>query len=152
MANIIRQPANLGLSTFEEIDNMFDKMLRSLALPSTSFNLPTVDIYSEDDNHMVVEIPAPGFNEDNIDISVHDNILEVRGQISEKSTEKDHKRSYMVRERTSSFARRIVLPESANTDDITAELDQGLLKITVPVERPKAKQIKVQSGKTLKKN
>jgi HSP20 family protein len=145
MQKPIRHTSNLGLSTVEEVDKLFNSMLRSFSMPSLSFNLPTVDIYSEDDNHMVVELPAPGFTKDQIEISVRDGVLEVRGSINEKEEHKDKKRSYVVRERTSSFARRIVLPEGAQPDDITAELDKGLLKITVPVTRPQAKRIEVKT-------
>jgi HSP20 family molecular chaperone IbpA len=51
-----------------------------------------------------------------------------------------------VRERNASFARRVVLPEGADADNISAELDKGLLKITVPVHRPEAKRIQIKAG------
>jgi HSP20 family molecular chaperone IbpA len=51
-----------------------------------------------------------------------------------------------VRERNASFARRVVLPEGADADNISAELDKGLLKVTVPVHRPEAKRIQIKAG------
>lgn len=142
-----RSDPTLGLSTFEEMDKLFNSLFRPLNLASTAFNLPSVDIYSEDEGHMVVEMPAPGFDQDDIEINVRNGVLEIRGERTAKEEQKDKKRSYMVRESTASFARRVVLPEGADADKITAELDRGLLKITVPVERPEAKRIQVGGPK-----
>ena len=154
MMDLIRRPGSmLGLSTFEEMDKLFDNFWRSTSLPSSSFSLPSLDIYSEDDKHMVVEMQAPGFDQSDIEINVRDGVLEIRGQKAAKQEEGDQKRSYMVRESNASFARRVVLPEGADADNIQAELDKGLLKVTVPVIRPEAKriQIKASSGSDAKK-
>ena len=148
MMDLIRRPSStLGLSTFEEMDKLFDNFWRSLSLPATSFSLPSVDIYSEDDKHMVVEMQAPGFDHNDIEISVRDGVLEIRGEKIDRQEDKDKKRSYMVRESTASFARRVVLPEGADADNITAQLDKGVLKVSVPVERPEAKRIEIAAPK-----
>jgi HSP20 family protein len=147
MFDLIRRPNDtLGLSTFEEMDKLFDNLWRSAGLPTSQFSLPSVDIYSTDDSHMVVEMQAPGFETNDIDLNVRNGVLEIRGEKQEKEEEKDRKRSYLVRERNASFARRVVLPEGADADNISAELDKGLLKITVPVNRPDAKQIRIKAG------
>lgn len=147
MFDLIRRPSDaLGLSTFEEIDKLVDNFWHSAGIPRTSFGLPSVDIYSQDDKYMVVEMQAPGFDADDIELNVRNGVLEVRGEKTEKDEQKGGKKSYMVRERNASFARRIVLPEGADADNITAELDKGLLKVTVPVIRPEAKRIKVSGG------
>ena len=146
MMDIIRRPSSsLGLSTFEEFDRLLDDFWRKGSLPS-GFQMPSVDIYSEDDRHMVVEMQAPGFAEDDIEINVRNGVLEIKGETSTKQEENKQKRNYLMRESRASFARRVVLPDGANADNITAELDKGILKITVPVERPEAKKISVTSG------
>jgi len=147
MLDLIRQPNDtLGLSTFEEMDKLFDNLWRTAGLPATQFAMPSVDIYSTDDSHMVVEMQAPGFDTGDIELNVRNNVLEIRGEKQEKDEQKDDKRSYLVRERNASFARRIVLPEGADAENISAELDKGLLKVTVPVRRPAAKRIPIQGG------
>lgn len=149
MFDLIRRPNDiLGLSTFEEMDKLFDNFLRSTGLPSAGFSLPSVDIYSQDDNHMVVEMQAPGFDTDDIELNVRNGVLEIRGEKRTKEEEKDGKKSYMVRESNASFARRVVLPEGADADNISAELDKGILKVTVPVHRPEAKRIKIAAPKS----
>ena len=147
MMDIIRRPSSsLGLSTFEEFDRLLDDFWRSSGFP-TGFQMPSVDIYSEDDNHMVVEMQAPGFAEEDININVRNGVLEIKGETSSKHEEGEKKRNYLMRESRSSFARRVVLPEGANADNIEAELDKGILKISVPVERPEAKRITIKGGK-----
>jgi len=149
MFDLTRRPSNsLGLSTFEEMDKLFDNFFRSASLPTRAFSLPSVDIYSEDDKHMIVEMPAPGFDVNDIDINVREGVLEIRGQITDKNEQRKDGRNYIVRESNASFARRVALPEGADADNIEAELDKGLLKIKVPVHRPEAKQIKIQAGKS----
>ena len=149
MFDLVRRPSDaLGLSTFEEIDKLVDNFWRSVGMPSSSFSLPSVDIYSQDDKHMVVEMQAPGFDPEDIELNVRNGVLEVRGEKIEKDEQKDGKKSYMVRERNASFARRVVLPEGADADNITAELDKGLLKVTVPVIRPEAKRIQIKAGQS----
>lgn len=95
---------------------------------------------------MVVEMQAPGFSEKDIDINVRNGVLEIHGETSQKE-EGDKKRNYLMRESHASFARRVVLPEGAQSDTIEAELTNGILKITVPVERPEAKKIMINSSK-----
>lgn len=141
--DLIRRPGTMvGLSTFEEMDKLFDNFWRSANLPSGA-NLPSIDIYSENEGHMVVEMQAPGFGQDDIEINVRNGVLEIRGERIERDESQDKKRSYLVRESSASFARRVVLPEGADADKIAAELDKGLLRITVPVNRPEAKKIKI---------
>ena len=139
MMDIIRRPSSsLGISTFEELDKVLDNFWKTS-------NMPSVDIYSEDNKHMVIEMHAPGFVEDDLTINVRNGVLEIRGETARNNEQGDKKRSYLMRESYSSFARRVVLPDGASADNISAELDKGILRVTVPVERPEAKQVKIIS-------
>lgn len=147
MADLVRRPSSsLGLSTFEEFDKLLENIWKTSDLPTRVFSLPSIDIYSEDDKHMVVEMQAPGFNEKDIEINVRNGVLEIRGEHTNTNESKDQKRNYIMRESHASFARRVVLPEGADEDNISAELKQGILKINVPVERPEAKRIQIASS------
>ena len=152
MANLIRRPSSsLGLSAFEEFDKLFDTLWQMPMNGSNMLRMPSLDIYSEDDKHMVVEMQVPGFDQDDIDINIRNGILEIKGETASSSEEKSKKRNYMMRESHASFARRVMLPEGANADTISAELDKGILKITVPVDRPEAKKIEISSKSQGKK-
>ena len=147
MTNLTRQASSsLGLSTFEEFDKLFNNFWQTPTGFSNIFRTPSLDIYSDNDKSMVVEMQTPGFDEKDIDISVRNGVLEIRGEKSSAQNDQKSERSYMMRESHSSFARRVVLPESVNIESISAELDKGILKITMPVERPEAKKIEITTS------
>lgn len=143
MLGLVSRNQPYGLSLFDDFTNLFQDMLQPFTQTKTGFSLPSLDIYSEDDRNMIVEMQAPGFDRDDIEISTKNGVLEIRGERTEKEEQKDKKRSYMVRENSTSFYRRIALPEGADTEKIGAQLDRGVLRVTVPVERAEAKRIEI---------
>jgi HSP20 family protein len=143
-----RKPTTLDLSPFKEVDRFFDDVFNSFPLSAPAFNIPTMNVYSEDDRHMVVEVEVPGYDRKDIQLSIDNGVLEIRGERTEKEEHNDKKRSFMVRESSQSFARRILLPEGADSDKIAAELDKGVLKVTIPVEQGQAKRIEIATPKS----
>lgn len=91
---------------------------------------PTTDVYTEEDKQLTVEAHLPNFEQSDIDISVDEGALVVQAEKHER--EEDKKKKYVVRESSTSFYRRIALPESADEDNISAEFDNGVLKVVVP--------------------
>jgi HSP20 family protein len=98
---------------------------------------PRVDIYEEAERFVVVA-DVPGVDAKDIDITAENGVLTIKGQRG--SERKDTgKNGYERIERTSgSFVRRFTLPESANTESITAKQSNGVLEVSIP------KQPKVQ--------
>ena len=141
--SLLRRDPTVNLSPFSEVDRFFDDLFSSFTTPMSTLNIPSVDIYREDDRNMVVELHVPGFDREDMQISVNNGVLEIRGERTEKEEHKGKKRSYMVRENSLSFARRIVLPEGADSEHINAALDKGVLTVTVPVERHEAKRVEI---------
>lgn len=146
MSNIIHRSPTVGLAAFDDFDHLIDDLWRSFATPSVPKNMPTADIYSEDDKHMVIELAAPGFSQNDIEINIRNGMLEISGHRSEKD-EQDSKRSYIIRGSSASFVQRVMLPEGVDTENISAELEKGVLKVSIPIERPQAKRISVTSGR-----
>lgn len=113
----------------------------------TSFkgvNVPTTDVYTKD-NQLKVEAHLPNFEQDDVNIQVENNALVISAERHEKEEDKDKK--YVVRESSSSFYRRIALPERANTDKIEAHLDDGVLKVSVPLTPlPEPKKIAIAAS------
>jgi HSP20 family protein len=108
-------------------------------------NIPTTDVYTKDDS-LVVEAHLPNFEQKDVNIQVDGNALVVSAERHEK--EEDKGKKYVVRESSSSFYRRVTLPERANTDKIEAHLDDGVLKVSVPLTPlPEPKKIEVSSKK-----
>lgn len=151
MANIIRwdDPFAGLTSLHSQLDDMFNNFFTGLPAVQAVQGLPAMDVYSEDDKQLVAEVHAPGFDKDDIEISIHNNLLEVKGEKHEKSEDKkDKKRNYMVRESHASFYRRVSLPEYADADNVEAHFDSGVLKVTIPFkELPKPKKIAISTGK-----
>lgn len=106
---------------------------------------PITDVYREDDTHLMVEVHLPNFTEKEVDISVADGALEIRAEHHEEE-KAGKKRDYLVRESSSSFYRRIPLPKQANQDDIKADFEHGVLKVTVPFkELPQPKRVAISA-------
>lgn len=113
--------------------------------PLKGINIPTTDVYTKD-NRLTVEAHLPNFEQDDVNIQVDDGALVISAERHEK--EEDKSKQYVVRESSSSFYRRIALPERADSDKIEAHLDDGILKVTVPLTPlPEPKRISVKSKK-----
>ena len=107
--------------------------------------LPTTDIFTEDDSKLTVEAHLPGFAEDAIDIDVDQGALVIRAEKHEK--EEDRTKKYVVRESSSSYYRRIQLPEQADEDAVTATFESGVLRVTVPFrEVPSPRKVTINRG------
>ena len=114
--------------------------------PLRNVSLPTTDVYTRDDKELVVEAHLPNFDDKDVDIHVEDGALVIQAEKHEKEEDKDKK--YVIRESSSSFYRRISLPKQSDPDNIDAQLDDGLLKVTVPFKAlPEPKKISVKTGK-----
>ena len=133
--------------TLDDLDGLFDDLFRSFsALPRLPTNPTTgVDVYSEDGHTMVVELCAPGFDSEDITIDIGDGVLDIRG---ERSNKEDEKRAYAIRDNPRSFTRRILIPEGADSEKISAELENGILKVMIPVERKDVERIAIEAQKT----
>lgn len=112
--------------------------------PLKGVNIPTTDVYTKD-NQLQVEAHLPNFEQDDVNIQVENNALVISAERHEKEEDKDKK--YVVRESSSSFYRRIALPERADTDKIEAKLDDGVLKVSVPLTPlPEPKKIAIAAS------
>jgi HSP20 family protein len=111
---------------------------------STAEWSPAVDIKEETDK-FVLHADIPGVKPEDIEIDMEAGVLTVKG---EKKTEaKTEKEGYKRVERThGSFYRRFSLPDSADSEAISAKSKYGVLEITIPKrEAIKPKRIDVVS-------
>jgi HSP20 family protein len=105
---------------------------------------PAVDIKEEKDK-FVLHADLPGVRPDETDVSMEDGVLTIKGEKkSEAITEKD---GYKRVERTyGSFHRRFSLPDTANSEEISAKSRNGVLEIIIPKrESVQPKKIAVTS-------
>ena len=108
---------------------------------------PAVDI-KEEANRFVVKADIPGVDPKDINVSMKDCVLSVRGERTQES--KEEKDGFKRVERISgSFYRRFVLPDTTDADNISANYDKGVLELVVPkkpVEQPKRIEVKNNEG------
>jgi HSP20 family protein len=113
--------------------------------PLKGLTLPTTDVYTHDDKELVVEAHLPNFDQKDINIQIDNGVLVIQAEKHEK--EEDKEKKYVVRESSSSFYRRIALPERADSGDINAHLEDGVLKVRVPLKTlPEPKKIAIGTG------
>ena len=103
---------------------------------------PRVDV-SEDDNSYEITADLPGIAEKDIEVTVKENFLTLRGE--QKTEREETKKDYHMTERShGSFARSFRLPDDVDADKIKAEFDKGVLTLTLPkTAEAKAKERKI---------
>lgn len=112
--------------------------------PLKGVNIPTTDVYTKD-NQLKIEAHLPNFEQNDVNIQVENNALVISAERHEKEEDKDKK--YVVRESSSSFYRRIALPDKADTDKIEASLNDGVLRINIPLTPlPEPKKIAISAS------
>ena len=104
---------------------------------------------SSNDNGYRIVMELPGVAEKDIDVSVHNGVLTIKGEKREEKEEK--KENYYFSERSyGSFQRSFRLPDDAVEGDIAADIKDGVLTVSVPKSLPKqaeAKKISVKKAK-----
>ncbi|MGE9008572.1 Hsp20/alpha crystallin family protein [Leptospira interrogans] len=128
----------------QEIDQLFDGVSRTIPGFTTS-TMPSMDI-GETDKAIEITAELPGLEKKDVELNVTDNLLTIRG---EKKNEREEKtKDYHLVERSyGSFSRSVELPAGVKVDDITAEIANGVLKVTVQKPAPKqAKQIDIKTA------
>ena len=117
------------------------------ALTTANF-APRVDIY-EDEHNITLKIEVPGVDEKDIDVSIVNNTLTVGGERKFEKEEKEENFQRVERQ-YGSFTRSFTLPNTVDTEQVSAHYDKGVLKVRLGKRaEAKPKQIKVNVEKTL---
>ena len=149
MSNLIPwEPFAEMTSLRDVLDRMFDQaFVRPFAASTFALNgLPTLDLYQTHDQ-VVLKAALPGVQPEDIQISVTNGVLNLRGEVHEDQQDKTH--TYLIRERCfGSFQRSLTLPTHVNVDQAQATFEDGLLVLTLPkAEQAKPKSITVKAKK-----
>lgn len=132
-----------------EVNRLFDRfwdewddfgLSRSWVDGTTGLFRPKVDVV-EDDDEFVVTAEVPGIDEKDIDISIQDGVLLIRGK-KEEEKEQEGKERYRYERVYGSFHRSIPLPGEIDDSKVTAQLKNGVLKITLPKTEEAQKSVK----------
>ncbi len=130
---------------FAEMEEMMNRRLPSTYHGSNAGRsfMPAIDVYEEKGN-VIVQAPLAGIDPKDVEISVEEGVLTLKGE-NKKEHEIDEKNYYRKEIRSGSFFRQVALPTSVKEEDVTAEFEDGILKITCPKSTPKeTKKINVK--------
>jgi HSP20 family protein len=105
--------------------------------------LPSLDV-AETKNDVVVKAEIPGMDPKDIDISLTDGLLTIKGEKKEEREEKE-KDYHLVERSYGTFTRWIRLPKEVQRDKINASYKNGVPTVTLPKsEEAKKKEIKIK--------
>ena len=100
---------------------------------------------SETDDEVRVKAELPGVEEDDIEVTLDENVLTIRGE--KKAEEAEEKKDYYFSEcRYGQFHRTFSLPAEVNRDKVTATFKKGVLTLKMPkteVSKSTRKRIKI---------
>jgi len=131
------EPWTLMNQLQQELARTFDDRLGRAERGSSVVEwVPAVDI-REEDSRFVLRADLPGVEPKDIEVTMEDGVLTLRGK--RELEEREEREGYRRVERVSGqFFRRFTMPDTANTDAISAKSKQGVLEVIIP------KQPKVQ--------
>jgi HSP20 family protein len=127
----------------DEMEQMFERFTTRFGLPmlrrmfeepgargSFSSSVPAVDV-SEDEKSFVITAELPGMSEKDVDVTVTNDMLTIKGEKREESETKE-KNYYVSERRFGSFQRSFPLSDNIDRDKIEATFDKGMLTLTLP--------------------
>lgn len=114
----------------------FEAMERMMRDPFPGFaNMkditPSVDV-KETDAEVLVSAELPGVDPKDVELTLDNGVLTIRGQKTEKSEQKEGETVLSREIRYGSFTRSLAMPAGVQADKASASFDKGVLKITIP--------------------
>lgn len=108
---------------------------------------PQADVI-ESENDIRVEVEMPGLHPEDVDVSLEGNLLTISGEKREERTEGDERSTWHLSERRfGRFSRAFVLPRDVEQDQIQAQFEHGVLRVTIPKsERARRRRIEIRGG------
>lgn len=101
----------------------------------------SIDVYQTPKN-LVIKSTIAGIQPENVDICINNDILTIKGKREEKNNVQDQ--DYLYREcYWGSFSRSIILPMEVKANKVNADLENGILTITLPKAKP-TKEISIK--------
>ena len=135
-----------------EMDRLFDEFSRgfggapSLWDDGDRFLTPQLDV-EETEKSYEISVELPGIDEKDLDVTLAEGVLTIKGEKKTESESKDKGRLHMER-RFGSFQRSLALPADADQGKIDAAFKNGVLKLTVgktAEAKPAAKKIAIKA-------
>lgn len=127
------------------VNRMFEDFFTPMRTESNGWN-PRMNI-AETAKEYQVSVELPGVEEKDIDVSLHEGLLTVKGARQSEKESKD-KNFHRIESFYGSFERSVQLPEHIETEKVAADFKNGVLQITVPKLaqiKPEPRKIKIEA-------
>ena len=137
------------MDPYEAAQREFDSMLGRLFGQGQSDGGQRLAPYAvdvrEDSDHFYVEAELPGFNKDDVDITLENQMLTIAAERKSEKEQKNQKGELLLHERRyNRFLRSFTLPPTVDEQTVNAKLDNGVLTITLNKrEETKPRRIQV---------
>ena len=148
MRSLATRPIQDLFSIHSEMSRLFDNWYRPARSRAEGENLdwlPVVDIL-EANEHVEIRAEIPGLSEKDVQVSVTDDVLTLKGEKTQANEENDQK-YHRVERSYGRFQRSFTLPANLNPEDIKAKFTNGILIVSIPKAKevqPKEIQISVE--------
>ncbi len=146
-----RFPSIVRWDPFEEMAGfrrLFDQPFEAFLQPGSAAEVtwrPVADV-SETKEGYTVKVELPGMKQEDISVSVEENVLSVKGE-RKRETETNEEGYSRIERVHGSFERQFTFPTTVDTDGIHATYRDGVLEIRLPKkEEAKPKAVKIQTA------
>ncbi len=132
-------------SDVTSLSNWMDRVFDEVVNRNSGTFVPTLNV-SETDKTFEISVALPGMKRDDVEIHYENDILTISGERKWKHEEKeDGRRYHRVESGYGSFSRSLPLPNFVDSENISAQFENGELIITAPKLKEKAgKKIEVK--------
>lgn len=147
-------PLRSSFNEMAALQNRFNSIFSDFARPhvtesksetSTAMGsfVPAVDVY-EDAQALVLQLEVPGVKQDDLDIRIENQTLTIKGERKLDSTAKQEN-FHRIERRFGSFTRTFSLPQTVDTDAVSATYEAGVLTVSLAKKaEAKPKQVKIE--------
>ena len=141
MTKVVRWTPVNPVNLFNEFDRLFE---RPSARTASEWSI-ALDV-AETEAAYLVKATVPGINPDDVEITLEDDVLSLKGEIQRDEEVEEAK--YHVRERRyGAFSRSIRFPMAVNGDAVEATYSNGVLSLNIPkAEAVKPKRITINAN------
>lgn len=148
------RPKSFDLPTFwrdpfPDMERFFDDDVFAPMFSRRGFDrdgwMPAMDL-TEEDNAFLATVELPGLTKKDIEVSVENNVVTVRGERKwEKEEEKKGDRFHRIERAYGKFERSFTLPSTVKADSVKAKFKDGVLELALPkAEESKARHVDIQ--------
>lgn len=155
MANIRRvDPFSEMLTLRDAMSQLFEDSFVNPARLSRGDQMSMALDVSETQDGFVVDAVVPGLKPEDLDITIEDSVLVIRGETRQEQQTGNKQGNYHIMERRyGRFSRAVSLPTAVKADEVRATLENGILHLEIPkAEQVKPRKITVNSTRSLEAN